>query len=97
MNQRQIDFIKDFKAIQSKYHEVYTRENAPEDTSYYELFSENDKRLIIISCDFEDNSKSPIHYYTNHYGNKEFNKLLNKYNFEFNWYDNTICILYDKK
>jgi hypothetical protein len=52
--------------------------------------------LFIINCEFEASpEESALNYYSNYWGNKQFNELLKKHNLRYEYYDQCIAFIYN--
>ena len=52
--------------------------------------------LFIINCEYEASpEESVLNYYTQYWGNKQFNELLNKYNLRYDYYDQCVAFIYN--
>ena len=69
-------------------------------TKTYELFEENPSVLFVVYTEFditddEEIKRVHIHYNILYQGSKVFNNLLDKYNMEMEWENNSIFLIYD--
>ncbi len=95
-------FNTELREILTLYEEVYKRDDGTYniDSRTYELFEENPSVLFVVYTEFditddEEIKRVHIHYNILYQGSKVFNNLLDKYNMEMEWENNSIFLIYD--
>ena len=82
-----------------KLEQAYFRDsNFDEDSYFKEILEENDY-ICLIFCQFsprtqEEENNIHLHYNYNYWGSDKFNKILDKYNLMFEWYDTCIGVVF---
>lgn len=101
-NDRYDIFNKELREILTLYEVVYKRDDGTYniDSRTYELFEENPSALFVVYTEFditddEELGRVKIHYDIKYGGTKDFNNLLDKYNMEMEWENNSIFLIYD--
>ncbi len=88
------NIIEDFKKI-CKHETVYTNDEILKD-EYIDYIKKNDDILFVINCEYD---KAPEHctlnYYSQYWGNKQFNELLQKHKLMYQWYDCCVAFIYN--
>ena len=80
------NIIEEFKNICK--HEFFYKTNEIDKNEYSDYIDKHNDILFVINCEYDEApERCTLNYYSQYWGNKAFNELLDKHKLMYEWYD----------